>query len=224
MSQPPQSGGYPFPPQPGGDPQQPGGFPQQGGHPQQGGYPQQQGGFPQPGQPGQPQPGGYPPSPQGGFPQPGEFQQQGYPQQQQYGQPGAYPQQQYGQPYGAPQKNNKPLIFGAIGVVVVGVVVTLILVLTGGSGPQATTEALIDAFIDKDVAAANALMCDEKDKLPADAFKESSQFIPTDIKILDVQETGDTAKVKVEATIGGEKDTNTFDLRKKDGDWCVDDL
>jgi hypothetical protein len=139
MNQPPGNGyppGYPYPQQPGQQPQvsqfsaQPQqGYPQQ---PQQG-YPQQQQGYPQQpqqqqqyGQPqqqyGQPQqPQGYPQQPQQqqygqpqqqqGYPQQPQPQQQQYgqPQQQQYGQP---PQQQYGQPpqqqYGQQQQPGGP--------------------------------------------------------------------------------------------------------------------
>jgi len=102
----PEPGGYPeqrggYPDQAGyGAPDQRGGYPEQGGYPdQRGGYPDQRGGYPEQG--GYPdQRGGYPE--QGGYPdQRGGYPEQGAGYDQGYG-GGGYGRQDYGQSYAPP--------------------------------------------------------------------------------------------------------------------------
>jgi uncharacterized protein YxeA len=222
MSQPPFQPGQ-FGEQPGGQPQQPGGHPQQGGFPaQQGGFPQQQpGGFPQQG--AFPQPGG---DPQAGYPQqPGGDPQAGYPQQQAgYPPQGGQPQPGWA-PHDAPKKRGSlPWILVGGGVLVVGVVVTLILTL-GGNSPDGAAKSFITALRAGDVNAANALICDEKDRLPAELFEKADQDRAeiSDLTITSVDEQGDKATVKFEATdSNGKKQNGTIKVRNKDGDWCVE--
>ncbi|HVK21736.1 MAG TPA: hypothetical protein VM677_10295 [Actinokineospora sp.] len=200
MSQPPQ--------QPFGQPD-----PYQGGYPQQG-YPQQ--GAPQPGYQQQP---GYPQQ------QPGYPQQGGY-QQQQFGQPqpGGYPQQQFGgqPPYGAPAQRSKlPWILAGAGVLVIGVVLVLVFTLTGG-GARGVVEDYVAAIEAHDANALNGLACDKSHPVPQEIFEKNKDRIPTNLKIVSVVENGDSAEAKVEMTISGKQRTEDLELRKKDGDWCMD--
>ncbi|TWG08215.1 hypothetical protein [Saccharopolyspora dendranthemae] len=140
--QPPGQGGWGQ--QPGGQyPQQPGGqFPPSGGQqPQPGGAYPPSGGQPYPQQPG----GAYPPGGQ-------QFQQGGYPQQ---------PNQFGG--YGQPPKKKSPLpwIFGGLGgLVVIGVIIALVLVFTGGPGdPKAVAQDAVESINAKDFAALQSVSC-----------------------------------------------------------------
>ncbi|MER5393796.1 hypothetical protein [Saccharopolyspora sp. NPDC002686] len=157
MTYPPQQPGQ------GGWGQQPGGqYPPSG--PQPGGqYPQQ---------PGQPQPGGqYPPSgPQQGFgQQPGGQYPPSGPQQQAGfgGQPPYPPTSPYGQQGFEPPKKKSPLpwILGGVGgLLVIGLVIVLVVVFTGGPGdPRNTAQAGIDAINAKDFATLQTMAC-QKDK------------------------------------------------------------
>ena len=142
--QPPGQGGWGQ--QPGGQyPQQPGGqFPPSGGqqHPQPGGAYQPSGGQQYPQQPG----GAYPP----GAGQ--QFQQGGYPQQ---------PNQFGG--YGQPPKKKSPLpwILGGLGgLVVIGVIIALVLVVTGGPGdPKVVAQDAVESINAKDFAALQSVSC-----------------------------------------------------------------
>ncbi|MDI2027281.1 hypothetical protein QFW96_01610 [Saccharopolyspora sp. TS4A08] len=129
--------------------------------PGQGGWGQQPGGQ-QPG--GQFPPSGgqqYPQQPGGQFPPSGGQQ---YPQQ-----PGYPPQQPYPNPYGGygpPPKKKSPLpwILGGVGglVVIVGVVITLVIVLTGGPGdPRPVAQQAVDMMNNKDFAGIQGLTCDK---------------------------------------------------------------
>ena len=142
--QPPGQGGWGQ--QPGGQyPQQPGGqFPPSGGqqHPQPGGAYPPSGGQQYPQQPG----GAYPP----GAGQ--QFQQGGYPQQ---------PNQFGG--YGQPPKKKSPLpwILGGLGgLVVIGIIIALVLVFTGGPGdPKVVAQDAVESINAKDFAALQSVSC-----------------------------------------------------------------
>ncbi|GGS55993.1 MULTISPECIES: hypothetical protein [Actinokineospora] len=212
---------YPPPPQDpyGGQPQQP-----QYPPPQQGGFPQQQPpqygqqpyGTPPGGQPHGTPPGGQPyGTPPGGQP----FGGDPYGQQQQYGQqPGPY-----GQPYGQPQKKSAmPWILAGVGVVVIGVAVTLILVLTGGNSAQYVAETVVDGMTARDASAVRSVACDPQeieDSVDTDEF-------PSDLKITlgKVTESGDTATALVTATFEGRSIDLEIKMKKVDGDWCADDF
>ncbi|MCI2418464.1 DUF2076 domain-containing protein [Saccharopolyspora sp. K220] len=213
--------------------------------PGQGGWGQQPGGHYPPSGPQQPG-GAYPPS--GGQPQPG-YGQQGYPQpgggypqsgpqpQQGYGQQPPYPPQGggYGQPgFGAePPKKKSPLpwILGGVGgLVVIGVVIALIVVFTGGPGdPRNTAQDLVDKMNSKDFAGLATLSCEkEKAKLQEsldqlqgkgnlEELKEIGlteadiqkllEGVKFNVKLGEVKDNGDetaTAKISGELTMTGE--------------------
>ncbi|WP_018680813.1 DUF4878 domain-containing protein [Actinokineospora enzanensis] len=239
---------------------QPGNQPYQGGYPQQPGtygqpgqYPPAPGQYPQPG--AQPQPGQYPAGGQYGQPQPGapgqygdpnQFpqsgplpQQGGYPQQPQqpYGQPQpGYPPQQAFDPYGNPippprPRNNKlPLLLGGGGLVVIGIVVTLVLVLSGGTGtPKGTADAFVSAMKGTDVDDFTKLLCDDNTSMrPSQKdLEKTGGKMPTmgvEFTVGDVKETGDTATADINASIGGQQGTAVLKMKKVGGDWCVSDL
>lgn len=212
---------YPPPPQDphGGQPQQP-----QYPPPQQGGYPQQQ-----PPQYGQ-QPYGTPPggqsygTPPGGQQQPYGGQPGGFGAdpygQQQYGQPGPYGQQQpYGQP---PKKSPMPWILAGVGVVVIGVAVTLILVLTGGRSAQSVAETVVDGIKSRNVGALQGVACDPteiEDEIDTDEMPENFE-----ISLGEVTESGDTATAIIKVTVDGRSFDGKLEMKKVDGDFCADDF
>jgi hypothetical protein len=162
----PGHGGWGQQPQPGG--QYPPSGPQQGGqYPPSG--PQPGGQYP----PSGPQPGGqYPPSgpqqypggqyPGGQYPG-GQYPASGpQPQQPGFGQPNPYGQQGWGAP--PPKKSPMPWILGGVGgVVVIGVIITLVIVFTGGPGdPRPTAQQIADKINAKDFASLSDLSCGNK--------------------------------------------------------------
>jgi hypothetical protein len=217
--QPPGQGGWGQ--QPGG--QYPPSGPQPGGaYPPSGGQPQQPGGaYPQSGpQQGFGQPGG-------AYPQSGPQPQQGFGQQP--------PQAPYGQPgFGVePPKKKSPLpwILGGVGgVVVIGVVIALILVFTGGPGdPRDTAQEMVDKINTKDFASIGTMSCEKEraklqeslDQLQGkgnmDELKELGMTdadiqklldgFKFDIKLGEVKDNGDetaTAKISGQMTMNGE--------------------
>jgi hypothetical protein len=207
---------YPPPPQDpyGGQPQQPPYPPQQGGYPQQ---PQQHGQQPYGAQPGG-QSFGPPPGGQPGYGTPPQGDPYG---QQQFGQPGPYGQQ----PYGQPQKKSKlPLILAGAGVVVIGVVVTLILVLTGGNSPQGVAETLVDGVKSRNADSIRGVLCDPTEV--SDGDFDTEEF-PADLQVTlgEVTESGDTATAKVSMTAEGQTIDLTITMKKNEsGDWCADRL
>lgn len=204
---------YPPPPQDphGGQPQQP-----QYPPPQQGGYPQQQ--QPQYGQ----QPYGTPPGGQPYGTPPGG---------QQPGGPGfggdPYGQQQHGhygqQPYGQPQKKSPlPWVIAGVGVVVIGVAVTLILVLTGGRSPQDVAETVVDGIKSRNAEAVRGVACD-----PTEIGREiDTDDIPAgfDVSLGEVTESGDTATAIIKITVEGRSFDGKLEMKQVDGDWCADDF
>ncbi|MGW5054097.1 hypothetical protein [Actinokineospora sp. NPDC004072] len=212
---------YPPPPQDpyGGQPQQPQ-YPQQ----QQGGYPQQQ-----PPQYGQ-QPYGTPPGGQSYGTPPGGQPYGTPPGGQPYGgdpygqQPGQHGQQPYGQqPYGQPQKKSPmPWILAGVGVVVIGVAVTLILVLTGGNSAQSVADKAAEVISNKDRAGAQEISCDPEDSGTGDIDELPGEITAT---VGTVTESGDTATAPITVKIDGESLDGTLKLKKNSsGDWCVDDI
>ena len=204
---------YPPPPQDpyGGQPQQPP-YPQQ----PQGGYPQQQ-----PPQYGQ-QPYGTPPGGQPYGTPPGGMPQGGDPYgQQQYGQPGQFGQQP---PYGQPQKKSPmPWILAGVGVVVIGVAVTLILVLTGGNSPQSVAETVVKGITDRDAGTIQSVACDKQEI--DDDFDPKDMPADFKVELGEVTETGDTATASVKVTFEGQTLDGKLEMKKNDsGDWCADDF
>ncbi|MFI0464625.1 hypothetical protein ACH347_11140 [Saccharopolyspora sp. 5N102] len=198
MTYPPQQ-----PPGQDGWGQQPGGqYPPSGGQPQQGFG----------GQPG----GAYPPS--GGQPQQGGAYPQSGPQPQQgFGQQPPYPPQGggFGQPgFDAPKKKSPlPWILGGVGgLLVIGLVITLVIVFTGGPGdPRKVAQQGIDAINQKDFASLQPLSCkkeQEKFQEMLDTFEgKSSEF--QDLKEFgltdaDIQKLIDG--MKIEMKLGEVKD------------------
>ncbi|GGP83973.1 Rv0361 family membrane protein [Saccharothrix coeruleofusca] len=245
MSVPPQQPG-PYGQQPGPFGQQPGQFGQQPGYGQQpGGYPPPPQGFPQGGQ----QPGYGPPS--GGFGQPGQpgpgqppYGQPGHPgpygQQPGYGQPGGF-----GDPYGAPPRKKSPLpwVLGGVGaLVVIGVVITLVLTMGGGSAED-TAQAYVKQ-LNSNAAAKDSgmkeLLC-AADRKKVDEITDEGIAAPSepDSKLKDIKatytlgevtENGDTAQATVNAKFSNvPEDLKEFikdgpqkvKLVKEDGDWKV---
>ncbi|MFC7342703.1 hypothetical protein [Saccharopolyspora griseoalba] len=138
-----------YPPQPG-----------QGGWDQRGGWGQQTG--QQPGSQPFPQQGVQYPGPQqgGGFPgqQPQAYAGYGYPPQQGFAQ--QYPG------YGQPPKKKSPLpwIFGGLGaLLVIGVVITLVVVFTGGPGdPKPVAQRAVTMMNEKDFAGLQSISCEQQ--------------------------------------------------------------
>ncbi|GAA4421193.1 hypothetical protein GCM10023148_21640 [Actinokineospora soli] len=210
---------YPPPPQDpyGGQPQQP-----QYPPPQQAGYPQQQ-----PPQYGQ-QPYGTPPGGQSYGTPPGGQAYGTPPGGQPYG-GDPYGQQQYGQgqfgqqPYGQPQKKSPlPWILAAVGVVVIGVAVTLIFVLGGGRSPQQVAETVVDGIKSKNPQSVESVACDPTEiKEEFDPDDMPTEF---DVKLGEVTESGDTATATITITVEGQSFDGKLKMKKKDGDWCADDF
>jgi hypothetical protein len=210
MSYPPQGPG-PYGGQQPGWGQQPGPGQQPGGYPQQpsGGY-QQQGGYPQSG----PQPTQQP-----------AYGQQG--QYGQYGQPGGY-----GYPSGPRKKSPMPWILAGGGVVVIAAVVVLILVLTGGpdtSTAKGMSESIATAINDKDVDTLKKLYCDPSvvgTGRGVDFSSKEFEKYNAKARAGEGTENGDTGVAKVIITLTQEGQTQevpvNFNLKKKDGDWCID--
>ncbi|MEU6266421.1 hypothetical protein [Saccharopolyspora shandongensis] len=197
MTYPPQQ-----PPGQDGWGQQPGGqYPPSGGQPQQGFGGQPGGAYPPSG--GQPQQGGaYPQS--GPQPQQGFGQQPPYPPQGGFGQPG----------FDAPKKKSPlPWILGGVGgLLVIGLVITLVIVFTGGPGdPRKVAQQGIDAINQKDFASLQPLSCkkeQEKFQEMMDTFEgkganfeELKEFGLTDA---DIQKLIDG--MKIEMKLGEVKD------------------
>ncbi|GLW95033.1 Rv0361 family membrane protein [Actinokineospora globicatena] len=197
-------------------PGQPGADPAAGGQFGGGQYPAQPGGGQYPQEQFQQQ------YPQGAYgQQPAQFPQAGgYPQQ-----PGGYPQGPYGGPtYGPVRRSPMPWVLAGGGLVVIGIIVTLILVLSGdGTGsPRGTTEAFIDAVKSRDAEAFNRLMCDEDGKTTQKEIDEDRDVQITDTSVTNVTESGDTAVGEFSATIGGRSTKVRLQLKKRDDVWCVD--
>lgn len=205
--------GYP------GQPGPPGDWPgQQGPHgPQQGGPPPGYGGPPPGYGPPPGQPGGYPP--QG--PPPG------------YG--GGYGGPPPG--YGPPKKSKTKLILGLVGggLFFIGVVLLLVFVVFGagaggpGSTPQATAEAVVEAFNNQDADAVNALACQELRDQQDEAAAGEEGPLPTEdgdpaaeeeftVTLGDVRDNGDgTATADVTSSEGGPP--LQIKLVEEEGSW-----
>jgi hypothetical protein len=115
-------------------------------------------------------------------------------------------------------------------VVVIGVVVVLILVLTGGSdtsSPQGIADSIVKAINDKDANAAKGLYCDAGSVGKSGGVDISD--IPKDYKVSakagKTDEKGDTGSVQVFITLtqaGKTQDvTINFNIKKKDSKWCI---
>jgi hypothetical protein len=182
---------------------------------------------------GQPQPYNQPPP--YGHPQP----QYGQPQ---YGQPMGY-----GQPgYPPGKKSPMPWILAGGGVVVVAVVVVLIIVLTGGadkSDPKSVAQAAVDAYNDQSVDGIKDVSCsatkqDIEEELGATGLgggtdAPSGDQLEVSAELGEVKTSGDTATadIKLVATKvpesmkeyvkEGQSTTETLNLKKENGDWCV---
>ncbi|QIZ33727.1 hypothetical protein [Saccharopolyspora sp. ASAGF58] len=190
--------------------------------PGQGGWGQQPGGQypPSGGQPQQPG-GAYPPSggqPQQGYGQPGGAYPQSGPQPQQgYGQQPPYPPQGagVGQPgFDAPKKKSPlPWILGGVGgLLVIGLVIILVVVFTGGPGdPRKVAQQGVDMINSKDFAGLQPLACkkDQEDfqkmldtfEGKSGEFDELKEFGVTDS---DIQKLIDG--MKIEMQLGEVKD------------------
>jgi hypothetical protein len=121
---------------------------------------------------------------------------------------------------------------GGGGVVVIAIVVVLILVLSGGSdtsSPQGMSEEIARVVNERDVEGGKKLYCN-----PGDANKRSESIgdlnnIPKDTKVSAKagknEDNGETGKAQIIMTVtqGGQTAdiTVNFDLKKKDGNWCV---
>ncbi|GLZ37313.1 hypothetical protein [Actinokineospora sp. NBRC 105648] len=168
----------------------------------------------QPQYPGpQPHQGGYPRQP----PAPGQYQQPGA----YSGQPGPHP---YGTPYGPPRPSRTPWLIAGGGLLAIGLVVTLVLVLTGGADTgtaRGTAEAMVEAMAGNDVAAYNRLVCDEDAKV-TDRAGERDRPKVANAQVTEVKETGDKATATFTATVDGKPQTARIRLRKQGETWCVD--
>lgn len=167
-----------------------------------------------------------PPSPYGqepGVPQPGGFPQQDHPQTG--GHPGGDPQ---------PRKNRPllPWILGGAGVVVVALVIVLVLTLTGGGtdtgSAQGVAHAAVAAFNQRDLNAANKLLCDQNDTADSLGVNEFEKVeVHASLKA-DPQVSGDTATatINMDLTYQGRHITQDFKLsmKRQGGNWCVDGL
>ncbi|MER7011354.1 hypothetical protein ABT324_07990 [Saccharopolyspora sp. NPDC000359] len=227
--------------------------------PGQGGWGQQPGGqYPQSG----PQPGfgqQYPQQPGGQYPQSGP--QQGFGQQPGGAYPPSGPQQQpgfggppptspYGQPGFEPPKKKSPLpwILGGVGgVVVIALVITLVVVLTGGGSPQAVAEKAVSALNSKDLNALNSVTCDAQKLQNEEELKSidpaQNPEVPDELKQVtidwslagEVKENGDEATAQISAKLNNVPEKykslmpsgdQTFEMKLivESGDWKVCEL
>ncbi|SDQ13086.1 hypothetical protein [Actinopolyspora saharensis] len=225
-----------------GQPQQPygqypGGDPQQWG--QQYGQPQQPYGQPDPyGQ----QPGGqYPASgPQQGWPQ------QGWGQAQPGQQWGQVPPGYAGQPGAGPpaQKSKLPWILGGTGggVLLIGSIVALVLVLTGGKTPEEVANRYAEIYQEElthpkefSVDKYREIMCSEMQSKIDQAAESKSQRIneisqenldkvkKTTVEVKEVNHTDKSGSFTLELNNPEESNSLSpeFGLKKEDGDWKV---
>ncbi|MEU6641642.1 hypothetical protein ABZ863_03745 [Saccharomonospora sp. NPDC046836] len=197
-----------YPPQPTQGAGQPGPYGQQG----QWGTPPQTGHYP-----------GSGPAPQyGGYPGPGGTQQFGQP-----GQPGPYGQQPVGFPGARPPKKKTGLIVGlSIGAVaVIGGVVALILILSGGDsdGDVAQLEELgekaVQVLQNKDVDLAVEISCDREDTAST-TFEDMPEDVQFELSGTP-QINGDTATIPIKVSIQGESRDRELPARKQNGTWCM---
>ncbi|MGH3659201.1 MAG: hypothetical protein ACRDUA_21335 [Micromonosporaceae bacterium] len=192
------------------------------------------------GQPSAPPGGGYgdpygqPSGPPGGYGQPG-YGQPGYGQPGQGGPGGGMPPA--GFPPAAPQKSNTGLIVGLIA----GVLVLLVCVGGGfylfsgfGASPTATVESFMDAaFNDKDLAAAEAYVCEKEvssmtkdydETFGADGASVTASWSNPQVKSEDSSSAEVTLDVKMSVSYKGQNSdisgTWTFDLVDESG-WKV---
>lgn len=228
MTYPPQPGQPDYGQQPDPYGQQPGGYGQQpGGYPQGGGYPQS-GGFPNPGTPGygQPQPGYEQYGQQPGYTQP-------YPAYDATGgggqyPPGMYPPGMYPPGGGGSKKGLW------IGLTVAVVVILAALGITGfwkpgffvggsgGDGPEAVANSIVDGLNKHDKAALKATVCANAESDVNDAIDSVEDV--ANAKLTSVQTNGDKATVVVAVTASGTTGTATGGLQKQNDKWCWHDL
>src|SRR5438067_1331218 len=216
MTYPPQPGQPDYGQQPDPYGQQPGGSGQQPYPQQPGGYPQS-GGFPQPGQqPYGQQPGfGQQPYPGGG----------GYPPTGGFGQYGAY---------GAPPPGGGSKKGLWIGLSVGLVVILAALGITGfwlpgfflskssGSDAQGVAQQVIDAINKHDQAALGTLKCGDATPAVAGVITSVNQI--NNIKLTNVQTTGNTATATFSATVATMTNNGTAQLANENGKWCWKDV
>lgn len=95
----------------------------------------------------------------------------------------------------------------------------------GGTGEEAAVAAVADkvvkAFNERDEAGMKREFCDPSalDDFKMDELPPDARMRVTD----DPKVTGDSAKVEVEFTAGGESGTDNMPLKKQDGRWCAAD-
>lgn len=87
-------------------------------------------------------------------------------------------------------------------------------------GEKAAVEALADSLVDalnnRDVGAANSLMCPGQGEFKVEEMPDDAQFSrPGEATV-----TGDTATVPMRATYSGKNDDADFPVKKQGGTWC----
>jgi hypothetical protein len=123
--------------------------------------------------------------------------------------------------YGQPSIPRKPLIIGGVLAVVIAVAVTLILVLSGSTGPTGVVNSWLTAAQDKNISRLRDLSCERaRDEITSGAIPEIKSW-----DITNVSESGDTATVTLNITVTVDGETHTSPARlhliKENGDWKV---
>lgn len=171
-----------------------------------------------------------------------QVEAQTVPQVPQHGQPAQYGP--YWQPgHGAPRRRNTAawVVLGG-GLFVVGLVVTMVFVLTSGPDrdtPEGVAEAVADAFNDHDFEELTTLSCADDKEDVADTVDMltgyGSQFGAT-AKVDDVDTVGDRAVAELTLTytmvpkeldgvieVGATEDVDLA-LSSEKGEWCLSDI
>jgi hypothetical protein len=94
----------------------------------------------------------------------------------------------------------------------------LVLAACGGSGPEATAEAWLDALNSGDVTKALELSTEETKALLNVGVALGEDLAIGDYKIVRVNEVSDT---RAEVVVSAQDGESTLDLRKIDGQWKV---
>src|SRR5690606_18263153 len=94
----------------------------------------------------------------------------------------------------------------------------LVLAACGGSGPESTAEAWLDALNDGNVTKALELSTEETKALINVGVALGENLAIGDYKIVRVNEVSDT---RAEVVVSAQDGESTLDLRKIDGEWKV---
>jgi hypothetical protein len=151
-------------------------------------------------------------------------------------QPAAFPGYPgYGQiaPHGHPQapRRRTGLVLTLAGAGVVGLIITLVLVLTGGSAgsPQALTDTVLSAIADKDTPALRATLCDPGKTESDFEFSRTAKDLTLNATLVKLSSPEGnqiaTAELQIAPTRDGKPAGDYLNMellmQNKNGTWCV---